>query len=893
MNNKLLLVLIFSLLNLIFYSSPSEAWIIGYNDRTLIQTNSTLNMSTDFSLPITFTFVSGDVASNCSDINITTSADVPLSFYTWSCSSSSALLYISNNYTTNNETMYAYYNKTGATTASNGSLTFKFFDDLTKNKSNSYNKNGSTWTYSAGNSYKINESKACTSSTCFMPILDSGNLTQNYTIYAEMSGDITTNTAFGFIHNAQNGASTTSTYFDRASLGTDNKLQIYTWNPVALVKENTSTFMNSGNKYFMNLTVKTDGSFDLWIWNATLIRNVTGINATWKTGWVGISTYLNNNNSVAMYLYKAIIMKQSNILSTYSIGSKEVNAGLPWANTSLLYRVLVQINNTINSNTLTNYQVPIIFDTKTPISSGKMRSDGGDIIFFADDNTTSLTSYVWNSSHNEVRYTNFPVNQKNTMMTVIVPSIAGNSMTNIWLYYGNASTTRNNLINSVFTDVETTTQSHMPAKRYNLGCTAMNDSVYFIGGDDPDLSQRTQTIYKYNVTSNATTTMSGTLPTKTDVFFCSSVNGNIYCLGGYDGTNYLNQVLLYNVSTDSVSQINTLPFPKAKMGCGVYKDSIVCGGGQNSTSYTNTIIQYNITSNTTTVLSATLPTSWGSHSGQGAAIVKDSIYFFDDYSGTANINATYKYNITSNTITNMSVLPRVVRGHSCIAYGDDESIFCFGGYNGSYIQNIFRFNVTSNSTTQMNDMSKINEDECCASIGTEIVCGGGNDGSTFYDNIFRYGRKYSEPIQTVFVGIETSQSGNSNTLTIVSSTSALIIFNSNYNATNTNATISVSGNYINRNWYYTSNISKTPIAIIKSKVKYNGTHTLLNLTNVNIYIGNNRLTSTPSTSVGMMSFVDENKAPIAATGGIMVVLYAIRDKIKKWIDDITNKYINK
>jgi len=55
-----------------------------------------------------------------------------------------------------------------------------------------------------------------------------------------------------------------------------------------------------------------------------------------------------------------------------------------------LYRRAVTIDNTQNSNTLTDYQVLVTVDTASLISVGKMRSDCGDIRFTDEDGVTLL-----------------------------------------------------------------------------------------------------------------------------------------------------------------------------------------------------------------------------------------------------------------------------------------------------------------------------------------------------------------------------------------------------------------------------------------------------------------------------------------------------------------------
>jgi hypothetical protein len=58
------------------------------------------------------------------------------------------------------------------------------------------------------------------------------------------------------------------------------------------------------------------------------------------------------------------------------------------------YRRAIVIDNTLNSNTLTDYQVLIHMDTASLISQGKMRSDCGDIRFTDSDGETLLSYWI-------------------------------------------------------------------------------------------------------------------------------------------------------------------------------------------------------------------------------------------------------------------------------------------------------------------------------------------------------------------------------------------------------------------------------------------------------------------------------------------------------------------
>ena len=90
----------------------------------------------------------------------------------------------------------------------------------------------------------------------------------------------------------------------------------------------------------------------------------------------------------------------------------------------------ITIDNTQNSNDLTDYQVLVTLDTTTLISQGKMRSDCGDIRFTDTDGNTLLNYWLESGC-----------NTNNTRLWVKVPSIPASSTKTIYVYYGNSSAT--------------------------------------------------------------------------------------------------------------------------------------------------------------------------------------------------------------------------------------------------------------------------------------------------------------------------------------------------------------------------------------------------------------------------------------------------------------------
>ncbi|HBX51539.1 MAG TPA: hypothetical protein DEH02_10785 [Bacteroidales bacterium] len=89
------------------------------------------------------------------------------------------------------------------------------------------------------------------------------------------------------------------------------------------------------------------------------------------------------------------------------------------------YKVPVAINNSTNSNYLSDYQISIVFNHAALVSAGKSKDDASDIRF--TDNDCNLLNY----------WIERGVNSNSCQVWVKVPSIAPSSITNIYLFYGN------------------------------------------------------------------------------------------------------------------------------------------------------------------------------------------------------------------------------------------------------------------------------------------------------------------------------------------------------------------------------------------------------------------------------------------------------------------------
>jgi len=101
---------------------------------------------------------------------------------------------------------------------------------------------------------------------------------------------------------------------------------------------------------------------------------------------------------------------------------------MAWLSNDWAYRRGIVIDNTSNSNDLTDYQVKITLDN-TNFDFSHANSDGSDIRFTDDDGSTLLYHWIekWDSTNQEA------------IIWVKVPSIPASSNKTIYMYYGNAS----------------------------------------------------------------------------------------------------------------------------------------------------------------------------------------------------------------------------------------------------------------------------------------------------------------------------------------------------------------------------------------------------------------------------------------------------------------------
>ena len=167
--------------------------------------------------------------------------------------------------------------------------------------------------------------------------------------------------------------------------------------------------------------------------------------------------------------------------STFGSSSESINITL--ASVMGVYLRKIIVNNTLNTNTLIDYQINITVDTETPISQGKMKPDCGDVRF----------TYLNTSDYKEYKipyWIESGCNTSNTIIWIKVPYISANGNATVYMYYGNPNATSESNPHNVFDwydDFSTNTLSNYdivhnpgwhPIPYSNMGgCTFTHDAT--------------------------------------------------------------------------------------------------------------------------------------------------------------------------------------------------------------------------------------------------------------------------------------------------------------------------------------------------------------------------------------------------------------------------------
>ncbi|MEM5805012.1 MAG: DUF2341 domain-containing protein [Candidatus Aenigmatarchaeota archaeon] len=442
-------------------------WLQNWNYRKPITISNTGSALTDYQVLInldTATLVfQGKMRSDCGDIRFTDSDGSTLLNY-WlesGCNSASTKLWVKvpNIPANSNKTIYIYYGNPSATSTSNGAAVFLWFDDFSTNTLNNYvvwnwrsNVAGSASITSgylsmgANNliipknlnvidaSARANVWNDCSATTRRVSIgireqfntSGEGTTTYSYHWQATMYGDsyLTNGLYLGI-------------YLNDGSLGTDTSTippcQTFVNMEIAVVGTTIKAFYQGSQKFSVTATNYASGNVTLICgysncrFDNLIVRKYTSPEPTISIG----------NEETGTIFYVEV---PSGVTSFYAYyGNPSVTSISNSSISGWQYRRPITINNTLNSNNLTDYQVLVTINTQNLISQNKMRDDCGDIRFTDSDGSALLNYWL-----------EYGCNSTDTKIWVKVPYIPASSTKTIYVYYGNSYATSASNGNNTF-----------------------------------------------------------------------------------------------------------------------------------------------------------------------------------------------------------------------------------------------------------------------------------------------------------------------------------------------------------------------------------------------------------------------------------------------------------
>jgi len=123
-----------------------------------------------------------------------------------------------------------------------------------------------------------------------------------------------------------------------------------------------------------------------------------------------------------------------------------------------------------------------------------------------------------------------------------------------------------------------------------------------------------------------------------------------------------------------------------------------------------------------------------------AVVHKDSFYVFGGFDGTSRVQDFHQYSFTSETWAPVAALrgvaPSPRHSHATVVHG--SSMYCFGGYDGSYRNDFHAFNFETgcwSQVTSAGEPPRARYRASCVVLGTRMCLFGGHDGSRHLNDV--------------------------------------------------------------------------------------------------------------------------------------------------------------
>jgi N-acetylneuraminic acid mutarotase len=398
------------------------------------------------------------------------------------------------------------------------------------------------------------------------------------------------------------------------------------------------------------------------------------------------------------------------------LGVRPANAAAGWLD-PWQYRQTVVVTN--GATALSNYQVKVPLSTSFDFASAQ--ASGNDLRFTSSDGTTLLN--YWVESYNAAART--------ATLWAKVPTLAANTATTLYLYYGNASAPAASNGASTFpffddfNNPSWQTLPNMPFSAADETVAQANGKLYIIGGYNNTASNPLNSNYQFDPATNAYA-QKANMPTARWGVIAATVSNKIYAFGGQIATGAgtgANE--MYDPATNVWATKASLPAGLSAQGVTGCTD-----GTKIYLFYNNLAYSYNPATNSYAQLASILPgqpmLSWGS-----CSYVNGKIYVIGGYSNGA-VSYNRIYTIATNTWTCGADLPFRMYGSLRENPVVGSNIYVVQGQqaDSEFSSAVYQYNTVTNSWVQKSFGPHAADGVAGASYNGKIYTFGGRQDGT-------------------------------------------------------------------------------------------------------------------------------------------------------------------
>lgn len=260
----------------------------------------------------------------------------------------------------------------------------------------------------------------------------------------------------------------------------------------------------------------------------------------------------------------------------------------------------------------------------------------------------------------------------------------------IYLFGGYDGSARTNTIQVFDTEKNTHTvlSTTLPKTLGMASACAIGTIIYIFGGQ-VDASTCSRTVYRFDTETETISKLSDTLSDTLRGVSACAVDKDIYIFGG-DYRDCRSTIQVFDSETNSISVLSTtLPIAMRSISTVRLGEKIYLFGGYDGSSYVNTINVFDIRTNAITTLSEVLPFECITY----ASAIGKNIYLLGGETSDGRKDTIMKFDSETETLSTLStVLPTSISSISVEAIG--MNIYIFGGYTGTYSNNIYKFSLS-------------------------------------------------------------------------------------------------------------------------------------------------------------------------------------------------------